>query len=287
VATGRGLGERPAGAPARPPGPVPPRLLPEANSGAPGLYDLAPLRGRLEEVIYFGLLNGGGAPRLSVAAIDIASGERIVFDTRHDGATVGPEHLLASCALPPDFAPTEIDGRLLGDGGLSTNAPLDLILDEPAGGDLVCFVLDLFAREGGHPRSLADAAVRALDLMFSGQSGLILEGRAREHRLRGVIGRLAARLPPELRRDPEVAAMLAEASGTRAATVLRLAYRAPAGEAGIQKTFDFARDALAGRWAAGTRDMRAALRTVAALPRGAEGSRTGLTVHEVAADAAR
>jgi NTE family protein len=272
------------------PGMFRPRLFPEAEGAAPGLYDLTPLRSWLEEVIDFGLLNGGGkVPRLSVVATDILRGERIVLDTRHGGGPIGPEHLLASCALLPDFAPIEIDGRLLGDGGFSANAPLDLVLDEPAAGQeaWICFVLDLFAREGERLRSLADAAARALDLMFSSQSGLMLGGRVREHRLRGVIGRLAARLPPELTRDPEVAAMLAEGRKAGTATVFHLSYRAPAGEADIQKTFDFARDALAGRWEAGARDMRAALRTLAALPKGAAGSGSGLTVHEAKADAAR
>jgi NTE family protein len=74
---------------------------------------------------------------------------------------------LASCALPPHFAPIEIEGCLLGDGGLSTNAPADLVLDEPTAKDLVCIVLDLFAREGGRPQSMVDVAARAMDLMFS------------------------------------------------------------------------------------------------------------------------
>jgi NTE family protein len=282
VAAGPGLGERPAGPPPRPPGPVPAAPLRGGGRRRPGLYDLAPLRERLEEVIDFGLLNGPDAPRLSVVTTDIATGEPVVFDTRPGGgggARVGPEHLLASCALPPDFAPVEVDGRLLADGGLSANAPLDLVLDEPAGGELVCLVLDLFAREGGRPRSLAAAAARALDLLFSGQSRLILEGRRREHRLRAMIGRLAARLPPALRDDPEVAAVLAEGRA-HSATVLHLPYRAPAGEPDFQKTFDFSRAALAGRWEAGARDMAAALRTLAALPRGDARAVEGLAVHE-------
>jgi hypothetical protein len=80
-----------------------------------------------------------------------------------------------------------------------------------------------------------------------------------------MIGQLSAHLPPGLREDPRVAAVLAEGRA-RAATVFHLAYRAPAGEAGIQKTFDFSRTALAGRWEAGARDMRGALRVLAAPP---------------------
>lgn len=263
---------------ARLPGVFRPRLFPEAPGDVPGLYDLAPLRARLEEVIDFGRLNSGKAPRLSVVATDLATGERVVLDTRR-GTRIGPEHLLASCALLPDFAPVAIDGRLLGDGGLSANAPVDLILDEPTSGTLVCFVLDLFAREGGRPRVLVDAAARAVDLMFSSQSRLILEGRSREHRLREMIGRLAARLPPELREDPDVAAVLAEGRA-HTATVFHLAYRAPADEAGFQKTFDFSRTALGSRWEAGACDMRAALRALVAPLRPAA-QPTGLIIHDV------
>jgi len=260
------------------PGMFRPRLFPGAEGDAPGLYDLTPLRGRLEEVIDFGLLNGSKVPRLSVVATDVSTGERIVFDTQR-GAHIGAEHLLASCALPPTFAPIEIDGRLLGDGGLSANAPVDLVLDETTPKKLVCLVLDLFAREGGRPRSMADMAARAMDLMFSSQSRLILESRRREHRLRAMVGRLAARLPPEQREDPEIAAVLSEGR-TSTATVLHLAYRAPAGEPGVQKTFDFSRTALVERWEAGRRDMQAALRALGTLSQD-HAEPAGLAIHEV------
>jgi NTE family protein len=186
---------------------------------------------------------------------------------------------LASCALPPHFAPIEIDGRLLGDGGLSTNAPVDLVLDEPMSKDMVCLLLDLFAREGGRPRLMADVAARAMDLIFSSQSHLILEGRQRERRLRAMIGQMAARLPPEQREDPEIAAVLAEGR-TPTATVLHLSYRAPVGEAGTQKTFDFSRTALVGRWEAGRRDMQAALRALGTLSQD-HAEPASLAIHEV------
>jgi NTE family protein len=271
------------------------------DSAGPGLYDLAPLHDRLPEVIDFDLLNAaapeGRAPRLTVVATDIASGERVVFDTRRrgragGGGPIGPEHLIASCALMPDFAPVAVGDRLLGDGGFTANAPLDLVLDEPAPPDdprpLLCFLLELFPQRGERPRTLAGAAARASDLVFGGQTGLILEGRRREHRLRAMVAALAPRLPPELRRDPEVAALLAEGRAAEAAPlVLSLTYHPPAGEADLQRTFDFSRTALAGRWAAGAEHMGAALRALRALPglSEAEGAaaagRPGLRVHEV------
>jgi predicted acylesterase/phospholipase RssA len=246
------------------PGLFRPRLLPEAVGGAPGLYDLAPLRERLEEVIDFGLLNGhAAAPRLSVVATDLVSGERVVFDTWAGGTRVGPDRLLASCALPRDFAPLEVDGRLLGDGGLSANAPLDLVLDEPAGGDLVCFVLDLFAPEGGgRLRSLAAAAARALNLVFAGQTRLLLEGRRRECRLRAMIGRLAARLPPACGKTPRWRRRWPRAPrGPRPSSTSPTGPRPASRTSRRLSTSRAPRSPGAGRLA---RDMRAALRALAA-----------------------
>jgi NTE family protein len=267
------------------PGLFRPRLLPGPEIGeAPALYDLEPLCGRLRAVVDFDRLNGGET-RLSVVATDVVSGERVVFDTAR-GARIGPEHIVASGALLPLCAPVAVEGRLLGDGGLASNAPLDLVLDEPApAADLLCFVVELFAREGSRPRSLAASAARAVDLAFGNQTRQLLEGRARERCLHALVGRLAARLPLELRADPEVASILAEAteeSGAWAATVVCLDYRAGVDEAGPGKAFDFSRATLEDRWQAGARGMREALRRLES-PAGAAALAPDLLLHEVAA----
>ncbi len=265
------------------PGLFRPRLPGGGGMGVvPSLYDLEPLRGRLPELLDFDLLNSGRT-KVSVAATDVLSGERVVFDTARGDARIGPEHLAASCALLPVFAPLEIEGRLLGDGGFSANAPLDLVLDEPEpGGDLLCFVVELFTLRGRRPDTLAASVARAADLAFGGQTRRILEGREREHRLRALVARLAERLPPELRADPEVASVLAEAEGgARRATVLCVGYRASPDQARPGAAFDFSPATLSDRWEAGARGMREALRRFEAAPR-PSGAR-GLAVHEVEA----
>ncbi len=260
------------------PGLFRPRLAPGERIGvAPALYDLEPLRERLPELIDFDRLNGGET-RLSMTATDVVSGERVVFDTAR-GARIGPEHLAASSALLPLFAPVEVEGRMLGDGGLAANTPLDLVLDEPGVGDVLCFVVELFALQGSPPRTMAASVSRATDLAFGGQTRRILEGREREHRLRALVGRLAERLPPELRGGPEVASILgeAEAGGARSATVLCLGYRAAPDEARPGEVFDFSPATLADRWEAGARGMREALRRFGP----SSGAARGLVVHEV------
>ncbi len=242
---------------------------------APGLYDLTPLREHLTELVDFDRLNNGEV-RLSVVATDVITGEAVVFDTAR-GTRIGPEHLVASSALLPLFAPVEVDGRLLGDGGLTANAPLDVVLDEKSTEDLLCFVVDLFARNGGRPRSLLDAVARAQDLVFSNQTRRILESHRREHRLRAVINRLAARLPSELQDDPEIAPDATQGH-VRAVTVLHLK-RDSADEIGPHKPFDFSTKTLAERWEAGTRDMQKALHVLNTLPGNVDAAE--FEVHEI------
>jgi len=54
-------------------------------------------------------------------ATDIASGEKVVFASGHL-----PQAIRASMSIPAVFAPAEVDGRLLVDGGMVDNIPIDV-----------------------------------------------------------------------------------------------------------------------------------------------------------------
>lgn len=241
------------------------RLAPGAQIGVqdvPALFDLQPLRDRLVQLVDFDLLNSDET-RLSLSCTDVISGDRVVFDTGR-GDRIEVDHVLASCALLPLFAPVEVGGRLLADGGLGANTPLDLVLDDSADhGDMLCFVVELFARQGSRPHTLAASASRAGDLAFGNQTRRILEGRQREYRLRSLIGQLSAHLPAEVRETAEVAKVLAEGRTDRTAVTI-VAYRAGLDEAGLFKVFDFSRATLADRWLAGEAAMRDAATTIGA-----------------------
>ena len=92
------------------------------------LYDLAPMKDRLERLVDFRRLNSGEVG-FTVAATDIETGELVVFNPAK-GDEISIDHLLASCGFLPEFAPVEIGGRLLGDGGLSANAPIEALGDD-------------------------------------------------------------------------------------------------------------------------------------------------------------
>jgi NTE family protein len=212
--------------------------IPELMLGqATSVYDLAPLRARLERLVDFGTLNGG-AVRVSVLTTEIDTGQSVVFDTAR-GDRIGVEHLLASCGFLPEFPPSEIGGRLLGDGGFAANAPLEPVLENgDSERDLLCFVIDLFCAEGRRPATLEAAAGRRSDLLFGNQTRLALRSLEREYRLRCALGQRPY----------------------RRVRMLHLAYRPPAHEAGPQKPFDFTRATLSERWRAGYADMAEAIR---------------------------
>jgi NTE family protein len=147
------------------------------------------------------------------------------------GDRITSDHLLASCGFLPEFAPLEIGGRFLGDGGLSMNAPIEPIFNEPDRARRPIFILDLFARDGRRPANLAESLARRNDLILGNQT----------------IGRLHAY-------------QKASKAARDARRVFYLSYRAPRHEAGPERQYDFSRRSIDDRWQAGRLDMIAALR---------------------------
>lgn len=208
-----------------------PRLpIPASRFG--GLYDLGPTRERLQRLIDFGRLNGGD-PRVTICATDLESGDAVLFDSSSERIEI--DHILASCGFLPEFAPVQVAGRWLGDGGFSLNAPFDPILE--TAGPLRLYVIDLFPRDGKVPDGLEAAVERKSDLTFGNQTfqrlGYALEAR-----------QLRAELQ-DLDYDDEV---------------YLLSYRPGREEAGPEKSFDLSEQAMVQRWRAGFLDMQYAAR---------------------------
>ncbi|MGL1733486.1 patatin-like phospholipase family protein, partial [Vibrio parahaemolyticus] len=81
-------------------------------------YDTAPLRSTLERLVDFDRINSK-AMRFSVGAVQVRTGNTVYFDNHHQ--RIGPEHIMASGALPPAFAPVVIEGEAYWDGGIVSN----------------------------------------------------------------------------------------------------------------------------------------------------------------------
>jgi NTE family protein len=216
------------------PGHFQPRI-PALPGDMPSLYDLSPLRNTLARLVDFDLLNNGDV-RVTILATDMASGEPVIFDNTETVITV--DHVLASSGLAPEFAPVELEGRVLGDGGLAANAPVFPVLRELDKG--LCVVVDLYSMTGPVPLSIEAGLDRKIEVMFANQTALQIEAHRREWALKEQIAELTGErfVPPSL---------------------VQIAYRAPEWEAGPERIFDYSTDSLAYRWSSGERDMAAAL----------------------------
>jgi NTE family protein len=89
-----------------------------------------PLRMLLEDLIEPHLLTDPRAPRLTVAATDVVTGQAAFFGN----ADITVDVLCASACLPFAFPAVEINGRAYWDGGYAGNPPLSPLLhpDPPA-----------------------------------------------------------------------------------------------------------------------------------------------------------
>src|ERR1700720_4153363 len=130
-----------------------PWLHPTGTIEATSAYDTGSLKATLEQLIDFDRINANRM-RLSVGAVNVRSGNFVYFDSATH--TIGPEHILASAALPPGFAAVEIDGEHYWDGGLGSNTPLEWVVKRNGREDMLIFQIDLWSSRGQYPSTIAD-----------------------------------------------------------------------------------------------------------------------------------
>ncbi|MFT4074127.1 MAG: patatin-like phospholipase family protein [Asticcacaulis sp.] len=164
---------------------------PEATS----FYDTAPLRETLLRHVDFDRINTG-AMRLSLGAVHVKTGNFVYFDNRD--RQIGPEHVMASAALPPGFPAVHIDGEAYWDGGLVSNTPLSYVLDAGVAKDTLIFQIDLFSAEGPEPGNMDDVQERMKDITYSSRTRLNTDAFLEKYRLRHAIRELAKHVAPEV-----------------------------------------------------------------------------------------
>ena len=239
-------------------------LFPPAVSwlkGPLGYYDTSPLRATLERLVDFDRIHDGPM-RLAVGAVNVETGNFKYFDSRD--TRIGPEHIMASGALPPGFPPVEIDGEWWWDGGLVSNTPLDYVLDVEQARDLMIFQVDLFAARGPMPQTIGEAGEREKDIRFSSRTRFNTDQNMRLHKARCAFRALVAKLPPELRDGAEVQA-LNELATENAVAIAQLIYRDKPYE-GSAKDYEFSRATMAEHWTAGHADAARALKKIGERP---------------------
>src|ERR1700733_3755813 len=239
-----------------PPAPLWPKGSPQSQS----FYDPAPLRTTLERLVDFDRINDLKT-RLSVGAVSVTSGNFRYFDNfefKKHGKKIGPEHIMASGALPPGFPSIVIDGEHYWDGGIASNTPLDFVLDEETDNDLLIFQIDLFSARGPLPVSLLEAAEREKDIRFSSRTRMSTDKNRQVHNAREALRALIGRLPDYLKNDPSVE-ILREAAKENTVTVIHLIYRSKNYESS-SKDYDFSHVGMVLHWSGGERDVHLSMR---------------------------
>jgi len=239
-----------------PPAPLWPQGTPQSQS----YYDTAPLKKTLERLVDFDMINDLKT-RLSVGAVSVTTGNFKYFDNfefRKLGKKIGPEHIMASGALPPGFPSIVIDGEHFWDGGIATNTPLDFVLDAEITRDLLIFQVDLFSARGPLPGSLLEAAEREKDIRFSSRTRMNTDKNRQIHNARKALRELIGKLPDYLKNDPSVE-ILRDAAKESTVTVVHLIYRSKNYESS-SKDYDFSHVGMVEHWGAGVRDVHLSMR---------------------------
>jgi NTE family protein len=233
---------------------ISPFLLSSGGPESLSFYDSSPLQATLERLVDFDRINSRET-RLSVGAVNIRSGNFAYFDNAHQ--KIGPQHIMASGALPPGLPPVEIDGEWYWDGGLVSNTPLEYVLEQDEKDDLILYQVDLFNARGPMPKSLQEAAEREKDIRYSSRTRLNTDTQLRLHRLKASLAALLATLPAEQLADPDVK-LLEEFSKESSVIVVQLIYRDRPYE-GSFKDIEFSRQTMLDHWASGVADGETAV----------------------------
>ena len=230
-------------------------LQPWGTEGALSFYDMAPLRATLVRLIDFELLNSKGA-RFSVGAANIRKGNSVYFDSAE--RRIGPEHIMASAALPPGFPPIEIDGEHYWDGGVLSNTPLEHLFDVHRDENMLVFQVDLFSAQGSLPRNLLDVYERHKDILYSSRTRKNTNAARDAQKRRQAADRLYRKLPAKFRDDPDVAYIRDVCASYGLISIVQLIYRDKYYETQA-KDYEFSRVSMQEHWQTGLNDTRRTL----------------------------
>jgi NTE family protein len=232
-----------------------PWLHPPGTTEATSFYDTSRLAKTLEDLVDFDRINARRM-RFSVGAVNVRSGNFVYFDTTTH--TIGPQHIMASAALPPGFPAIEIEGEHYWDGGSVSNTPLQWIVDGNPHFDTLAFQVDLWNARGELPRTIAEVTTRQKEIQYSSRTRAGTDNFEHVQQLRRALADLFEKLPETLRNGPE-AQLLHPLGDHKVYNIVHLIYRAKNYE-GHSKDYDFSRASMEEHWHAGYHDAVRTLR---------------------------
>jgi NTE family protein len=234
----------------------PPIFVPGALPNALGFYDTKPLKTLLESLVDFDRINHSQAMRFGVGAVNVKTGNFIYFENQTH--KIGPEHIMASGALPPGFPAIEVDGEYYWDGGIVSNTPLQWVLDSRPRVDTLAFQVDLWSARGELPRDMIEVDVRQKDIRYSSRTRASTDQFRSLQSVRRAAAKLLEGMHPELRQSAE-AELLAQEADSKVYNIIHMIYRARRYE-GSSKDYEFSRRTMEEHWQSGYSDMERTLR---------------------------
>jgi NTE family protein len=232
-----------------------PWLQPAGTLEATSYYDTTALKATIERLVDFDRISSAEM-RLSLGSVNVATGNFVYFDnTTH---AIGPEHVMASGALPPGFPAVEIEGEYYWDGGLVSNTPLNWVLESEPRQDTLAFQVDLWSARGVFPRTMAEVTTRQKEIQYSSRTRANSDRFKHTQEMRGALYGLLKKLPDDLKDSPEVG-MLQSAASHKVYNLVQLVYRSKKYE-GDSKDYEFSRPSMEEHWEAGFHDTIRTLR---------------------------
>ncbi|WP_454914892.1 patatin-like phospholipase family protein [Xanthobacter sediminis] len=226
-----------------------PWLLPAGATGATSFYDTSPLRDTLLKLVDFDLINSG-QKRFSVGAVNVRTGNFIYFDNKD--TVIGPEHIMASGALPPGFPAVKIEGEYYWDGGVVSNTPLQFLLDQPDHPSALVFQVDLFSARGSLPRDMFDVSERQKDIGYSSRTRYTTDVFRRVQELRQKLYEALQRIPEQLRSEEDTA-LIDDYASSGPVNICHLIYQEKTYER-ESKDYEFSYASMNDHWQTGYED---------------------------------
>jgi NTE family protein len=228
--------------------------IPGAQS-ATSYYDTGPLRETLEDLVDFSMINEK-AVRFSVGAVNVLSGNFVYFDNATE--IIGPEHVMASGALPPALPMVKIGTDHFWDGGIVSNTPLQHLLDQEDSLNSLVFQVDLFSAQGDLPRTMFDVLGRHKDIMYSSRTRQVTDMFARLQRWKHRAYEALKKVPEADLSDAQ-RKMLDDLAELPQATILQLIYQQKSYE-GNARDSEFSPDSMHEHWKNGHEDTLTTLK---------------------------
>ncbi|WP_370246215.1 patatin-like phospholipase family protein [Candidimonas sp. SYP-B2681] len=235
--------------------PPPPQILPGTSSTA-SYYDTTMLKGTLERLCDFDRINSG-EHHVSVGAVNVRTGNFVYFENQK--IKLRPEHFMASGALPPAFAPVEIDGEHYWDGGLVSNTPLAHVLESRPMRDTLAFQVDLWSARGVVPSNMSEVSDRIKDIQYSSRTRLVTDQLRFGQNMRHMLRRILEDTPPELLANDQFYRLVQDLSCGKRYNVIHLIYRNKPYEQHY-KDYQFGLAAMREHWQGGLEDIQETLK---------------------------